>query len=157
MTMWLVTGQIKTRNGEWHGARQLISFSLDGSQLGITDVNHARALALEVVNPLGLIDDEDVSLCVVTSLSTGGGLVKTYLAYGDTAVITLPYSEVCMHMRVAGTAMKAELFQVITCRTHYGMVQLYSEDGSMFSDPITTGEAGIYQDARGYYYYPEGS
>jgi hypothetical protein len=53
--------------------------------------------------------------------------------------VQLPYSEVCMHLRVAGTRMHARLEQG-------GMVQLLGPDGSPFSFPITAGEAGLDHD-----------
>jgi hypothetical protein len=48
----------------------------------------------------------------------------------------LPYSEVCMHLRVAGTTMHARL-------EANRMVQLLNPDGTRFSFPITAGEAGL--------------
>jgi len=48
----------------------------------------------------------------------------------------MPYSEVCVHLRVAGTAMLAKLIDGT-------MVQLFNENGSPFSFPITAGEAGF--------------
>jgi hypothetical protein len=53
--------------------------------------------------------------------------------------VQLPYSEVCMHLRVAGIRMYARLEQG-------GMVQLLGPDGSGFSFPITAGEAGLDHD-----------
>jgi hypothetical protein len=53
--------------------------------------------------------------------------------------LQLPYSEVCMHLRVAGTRMRARL-------APNGMVQLLGPDGSPFSFPITAGEAGLGHD-----------
>ena len=60
--------------------------------------------------------------------------------------IELPYSEVCMHMRVAGKRMWAQgadgpLYGGIAIAAR--MVQLYSNDGRRFSAPITRGEAGL--------------
>jgi hypothetical protein len=55
--------------------------------------------------------------------------------------VQLPYSEVCMHLRVAGTRMHARLEQG-------GMVQLLGPDGSSFSFPITAGEAGLDHDPQ---------
>ena len=49
--------------------------------------------------------------------------------------LTLPYSEVCMHMKVAGKEMWGSL-----CGDW--MVQLWDDDGRKFSFPITRGEAG---------------
>ena len=56
--------------------------------------------------------------------------------------IELPYSEVCMHLRVAGTRMRARL-------QPNRMVQLLQPDGTDFSFPITDGEAGLYTDEQG--------
>lgn len=61
----------------------------------------------------------------------------------------MPASEACMHMRISGKCM---MFEIVG--DQYPMVQLLRADGSMFSFPITTGEAGIYRDNRGMYYYP---
>jgi hypothetical protein len=60
---------------------------------------------------------------------------------GDRVRIELPYSEVCMHMRVAGRVMDVRMTD-----GRYPMAQLLNSDGSEFSFPITTGEAGIYGD-----------
>lgn len=49
--------------------------------------------------------------------------------------VELPYSEVCMHMRVAGKEMDVALLST-------GMCQLFDADGRPFSMPITRGEAG---------------
>jgi hypothetical protein len=59
--------------------------------------------------------------------------------------VQLPYSEVCMHLRVAGTRMHARL-------EPSGMVQLLGPDGSPFSFPITAGEAGLDHDPHGGWY-----
>lgn len=55
---------------------------------------------------------------------------------------TLPFSEVCMHLRVAGTPMRARL-------EPNRMVQLLGPDGSEFSIPITDSEAGLHTDDQG--------
>jgi hypothetical protein len=69
---------------------------------------------------------------------------------GETAELTLPYSEACIHLRVAGKVMKAKLLTE-------SAVQLLSIDGSNYSFPITTGEAGIYRtegpDGPHFYHY----
>lgn len=71
---------------------------------------------------------------------------------GDRLRLELPHSEVCMHMRVAGRVMDVRLTE-----GEHPMAQLLNEDGSEFSFPITTGEAGIYGSLRdGFSYYPEG-
>jgi hypothetical protein len=51
--------------------------------------------------------------------------------------VTLPYSEVCMHMRVAGKEMW------VLPLPNSSMAQLLNEDGSRFSIPVTRGEAGV--------------
>lgn len=61
---------------------------------------------------------------------------------GQEIVITLPYSEVCVSMRVAGEHMGVRVLE-------HGMAQLLNADGTPYSFPITHGEAGIYSDAQG--------
>ena len=60
-------------------------------------------------------------------------------SYGATqvAIVTLPYSEVCMHMGIAG-----QQWTVKDVGGH--MAQLYDADGKPYSFPITWGEAGVY-------------
>jgi hypothetical protein len=58
--------------------------------------------------------------------------------------LQLPYSEVCMHLRVAGTRMRARLVAD-------GMVQLLDADGREFSFPITAAEAGLDHDQAGWH------
>jgi hypothetical protein len=58
--------------------------------------------------------------------------------------LQLPYSEVCMHLRVAGTRMRARI-------QPNGMVQLLGPDGRQFSFPITAAEAGLDHDQDGWY------
>lgn len=60
---------------------------------------------------------------------------KWPVAPGDFVMVVLPYSEVCLHMGVAGKPMRIEVRK--TC------VQLYNERGAEFSAPITHGEAGV--------------
>lgn len=54
----------------------------------------------------------------------------------DATIIELPYSEVCVHMRVAGKPMWVSPVGAM-------MAQLYELDGRKFSFPITRGEAGL--------------
>jgi hypothetical protein len=63
---------------------------------------------------------------------------------GQEFVLELPYSEVCMYLRVAGTRMRARLLPG-------GMVQLLDPDGHQFSFPITAGEAGLHHDHDGWH------
>lgn len=67
---------------------------------------------------------------------------------GERGRLHMPFSEVCCHMKVAGKEMSFEL-------EPNGMVQLFDEKGRVFSFPITSGEAGIYNDEEGYYYCPD--
>jgi hypothetical protein len=59
-----------------------------------------------------------------------------YIVPENATRVVLPFSEVCMYMRVAGREMWV-------APVGLGMAQLYSDDGSRFSMPITRGEAGI--------------
>jgi len=66
----------------------------------------------------------------------------------------MPYSGVCLHMQIAGQELDFEVRES-------GMVQLYREDGSHLSFPITSGEAGLFHNVAGgefefYYYVEEG-
>jgi hypothetical protein len=71
--------------------------------------------------------------------------MKRYVERGEELTLTLPWSEVNMHMRVAGKRMRARLVGAL-----HG-VQLLSDDGGNFSIPITIGEAGLYRDDHGVY------
>ena len=62
---------------------------------------------------------------------------------GQETILELPYSEVCMHLGVAGTRMRARL------ETN-AMVQLLDADGRAFSFPITAAEAGLDHDQDGW-------
>jgi hypothetical protein len=54
---------------------------------------------------------------------------------GDTVTVELPYSEVCMHMGVAGQTRQVKVLTL--------GAQILAVDGMPFSFPITHGEAGI--------------
>lgn len=71
---------------------------------------------------------------------------KQMLRQGDVVTVTLPYSEVCVHMRVAG-----KVYSVLVLRN---AAQILRHDGTPFSAPITLGEAGIYLDECGRKYVP---
>lgn len=62
---------------------------------------------------------------------------------GDVVRLELPWSEVCMYMRVAGQERDVRVLE--------GGAQILNEDGTRFSFPVTHGEAGIYTDADGLY------
>ena len=72
---------------------------------------------------------------------------------GQKHKIVVPHSEVCMHMRVAGTIMFVELRASTYGNDTYHSAQLYKLNGEPYSSPITTGEGGFYQDSAGYYTY----
>lgn len=92
---------------------------------------------------------------------------KCYVTPGERVLVEAPYSEACMHMRVAGTLMLAELLPPSE-DGFVRMAQLYRTDGTPFSSPVTYGEAGFYCETdkgrpRGgpviasayrFYYYP---
>ena len=80
---------------------------------------------------------------------TGNG-DRAYLQAGDVVRVRLPYSEVCIHMRVAGKPMSVQIVQ----EGDTAMAQLLSDDGSRFSFPILLGEAGIHTDGTGRHYVP---
>jgi hypothetical protein len=70
---------------------------------------------------------------------------KEYVKLGDTVHDhELPYSEVCMHMNVAGKTMSVKRSDVFAA-------QLIDSDGHNFSSPILLGEAGFYSDQAGVY------
>jgi hypothetical protein len=84
---------------------------------------------------------------------------KTYINPGETVVIELAFSEVCMHMKVAGDVRPVRLQRAQnmngTPADGYN-AQILNADGTPFSFPITTGEAGLYADGdRFYTYLPE--
>jgi hypothetical protein len=80
---------------------------------------------------------------------------RHFVRIGETVRLELPYTEVCMFMRVAG-----EIFDVQLQGEQYPVAQLYRLDGTPFSFPITPGEAGLFSHhgakdpARRYYCYP---
>jgi hypothetical protein len=70
-------------------------------------------------------------------------MAKRHVAIGERIVVTLPHSEVCMHMRVAGQPRAIEV--------RADGAQILNADGSQFSSPIGHGEAGLYRDSEGLY------
>lgn len=79
--------------------------------------------------------------------------VYTEIRVGEEGEAIMPWSEVCMHMRIADKRMR---FRVIPTRSGGRMVQLMTLDGCEFSAPILLGEAGVYETLDGtmYYYRP---
>jgi hypothetical protein len=72
---------------------------------------------------------------------------KITIKPGEFGLKEMPYSEACMHMKIAG-----EFLQFQITESQYPMVQLFKE-GRPFSFPVTLGEAGIYRDGEELYYY----
>lgn len=70
---------------------------------------------------------------------------KTPVTLGVPVTVTLPYSEVCMHMKVAGKRMTVVLLSPWEA-------QIHDDEGKPFSFPITHGEAGIYWDSKEGFY-----
>jgi|GEM_PF-3436024 len=80
---------------------------------------------------------------------------KIDLQLADRWTAIMPYSEVCMHMRIAGAKMLCEF----AGEASNPMIQLYTVDGRVFSSPVTTGEAGVYDSrnsTKGYGFYTYG-
>jgi hypothetical protein len=73
---------------------------------------------------------------------------KVYVAVGERVLKRMPWSEVCMHMNIADKMMVVE-------PQANGMAKLMDSFGNPFSAPITCGEAGLYFDENGFYFYPE--
>lgn len=67
-----------------------------------------------------------------------------YVKTGDVVRKRLPWSEVCMYMRVAG--------KFFDCEIKDKSVQLW-KDNRKFSIPITHGEAGFYTNTEGRHWY----
>jgi hypothetical protein len=62
--------------------------------------------------------------------------LRVDFAPGDRHAVTLPYSEVCIHMRVAGRTAEVEL-------SRNGRQAQIFMDGQPFSTPVLPGEAGL--------------
>lgn len=77
------------------------------------------------------------------------------LTKGENYSAYMPFSEACMHMKVAG---KRYWFTIVG--DDYPMVQLlyrHNDEGPLqpFSFPITLGEGGVYHQDGEFYCYPE--
>ena len=64
--MYVIVAQVLThvshQSGEWHGSRQVPTFYLDEDTQGIYSVEGAIRVAKRIVNPLGMIRDEDLKI-----------------------------------------------------------------------------------------------
>jgi hypothetical protein len=81
----------------------------------------------------------------VRSYTPQPAAVTRSVQVGDEVVVELPFSEVCMHLRVAGTRMWVRYLGQLQG------VQLLDDAGAPFSAPITPAEAGFYHDDHGAY------
>ena len=66
---------------------------------------------------------------------------------GECYRMVMPYSEVCMHMRIAGKEM---LVQPIEGGC---MAQIFNLDGTHFSSPVLPSEAGFFRNSDGSRYF----
>lgn len=82
-------------------------------------------------------------------MSELAGKRKRRMDIGSQAVVELPFSEVCMHMRVAGHFHRIELVR----ERDIAMVRIYDRRDCAVGAPVTTGEAGVYRDEQGFYIY----
>lgn len=80
-------------------------------------------------------------------------VTKHVVLIGETVDIELPHSEVCIHMGVAGKVRPVTLLANTRPdgTTSYPMAQIHNLDGTLFSFPITYGEAGIFRDGGEFY------
>lgn len=73
------------------------------------------------------------------------GAGRVGVVIGQVVRLVLPWSEVCMHLRLAGHARAVRL-------TDEGMAQILDDDGREVSFPILANEAGFYGNAADGYY-----
>lgn len=83
--------------------------------------------------------------------------MRRYVDVGETVAVELPFSEVCMHMRVAGKVMDVRLqaARYMNGEPAPGspVAQILNANGGEFSFPILYGEAGFYADGDRFYTY----
>lgn len=81
---------------------------------------------------------------------------QRFVEVGETVTVELPFSEVCIHMRVAGREMPVRLqaARYLNGEEAPGspVAQILTESGSEFSFPVLYGEAGFYRTADGRFY-----
>lgn len=102
-----------------------------------------RGNTIENVRPA---EDNMIRLDYETRASTDHQLI---VRPGDIVALLLPYSEVCMHMGVAGRTMLA----LVQERSVQLLEKNDKHELRLFSAPITHGEAGIYTEANFLYTY----
>ena len=91
-------------------------------------------------------------------LRIAGRFPQVYLKPGDTVIVLLPHSEVCMHMKIAGKLARVRLIedtdtlrpmaQILEWNINPGNEACYWE----FTAPVLPGEAGIHQSEAGAFY-----
>jgi hypothetical protein len=85
--------------------------------------------------------------------------VKRYVKPGETVTMPIAYSEVAVHLRVAGKARPVTLQAVTPAgdlpKPVRCLAQLLDENGKPYSFPVLPGEAGFYHDDGGYYFYDQ--
>jgi hypothetical protein len=70
---------------------------------------------------------------------------KRFVHEGEHVTVVAPYSEVCMHLGIAGQTITAQLLPG-------DMVQMHNAaTGNPISFPVTVGEAGLYRDGAQVY------
>ncbi len=83
---------------------------------------------------------------------------RFYMKEGETIMIELPFSEVAIHLGVAGKVRPVQIEVRIYQdpdggeKTVSPLAQIKNQDGTDFSFPILLGEAGIFIDEHGHYY-----
>lgn len=63
--LYAIHARVTTHDGEWEGAKDAPSFYLDSIVSGIITEADAVRVARHVIDPLGLLRDEDVSISAV--------------------------------------------------------------------------------------------
>lgn len=88
-----------------------------------------------------------MSLCAVQEQIE----VRTRIKPGEEGVARMPFSEVCCHMGIAGKIMR---FRLVPTRYYRAMVQLLCpETGNDWGGMVLKGEAGVYENPDGSFYY----
>ena len=68
---------------------------------------------------------------------------------GDIVNVELPFSEVIMHLQLAGQIRPIKLLED-------GMAQIFDEDMNKVSFPVLYSEAGVYHNGETFYVYTNG-
>lgn len=61
--LFRVTAQIKYKAGDYSGSKSIPAFELNASVQGITDLDHAKSIARDILDPFGMFgEDLDISV-----------------------------------------------------------------------------------------------